>query len=366
VRRDSHRARPNRGPRRSAPAAPPPPFDLDGALRRLAGRRRALILMHDNPDPDAIASALGLRALLAHELDIPSTLALGGIVGRAENRAMLEVLKIPLVPLDRIDPAVFDLVALVDSQPGSGNNSLLPGTIADVVIDHHPARGPHPGSSWLDIRSSLGASSTIVYEYLLRRRVPIDARMATAFLYALRTETRDLGREATSAERAAYVDLVAAADHDAVYRIAHPKHPREHFVALDRALRDARMHGQLLAVNLGALDYPDLVAEIADLLLSFEGARWAACVGYHRRTVYLSIRTEITTAHAGDLIRRVVGKDGAAGGHVRIAGGRLFARVSSERALQPIYEQLVRSLCREVGIVEAPPAPLLPRRERPG
>ena len=40
----------------------------------------------------------------------------------------------------------------------------LQGVQAHVVIDHHPLRGPHPGVIWEDIRSSMGASSTIVYE----------------------------------------------------------------------------------------------------------------------------------------------------------------------------------------------------------
>ncbi|HJZ85511.1 MAG TPA: DHH family phosphoesterase [Polyangia bacterium] len=345
------------------PRPAPSAFDLDTALASLRGRRRALILPHDNPDPDSIAAAEGLRVLLEHELGIASTLALGGIVGRAENRAMVDVLGIPLVPIERIDPAKFDLIALCDTQPGSGNNSLPESMHADIVIDHHPSHGPFPGTVWCDIRSSLGASSTISYGYLNQKRIPIDARLATAFLYALKSETRDLGREATQAERDAYITLVAVADHALLYQIVSPKVPREHFVALDRAIRSARMHGDLMAVNLGALDYPDLVAEIADLMLPFERARWVVCVGYHARVVYLSIRTEDEDAHAGQLIRRVVGRDGAAGGHGRIAGGRLHAKVTTDRQLAPLYEQIVRNVCRELGAPEDRYTPLLPERK---
>jgi nanoRNase/pAp phosphatase (c-di-AMP/oligoRNAs hydrolase) len=336
-------------------------FDLAGALKRIRGRKRGLILMHDNPDPDAIAAAEGLRTLLRTELGIACTLGLAGIIGRAENRAMVDVLGIPLVPFEKIDPKNFDLFALVDTQPGSGNNSLPDGVAADIVIDHHPLR--HPMSApWCDIRDTLGASSTIVYRYLRQRDVPLDARLATAFLYALKSETRDLGREATRAERDAYVDLVARADHAVLYRIAHPKLPREHFIALDRALRGARLIGDLLAVNLGALDYPDLVAEVADLMLAYEGARWVVCVGYHSRRVYLSIRTEVEGARAGEMIRRIVGKDGAAGGHGMIAGGRMFAKVASERALGPVFERIVRGVCVELGRPFGDGTPLLPAR----
>src|SRR5688500_17675298 len=242
-----------------------PSFDLDGALARLAGRKSALIYTHDNPDPDSLAAALGLGRLLEHALAASVTVAYGGIVGRAQNRAMVDTLKMPLSAVETIDVAAFDTVALVDTQPETGNNSLPRDHRVDIVVDHHP---PRPGSArapWCDIRPDLGATSTIVFQYLRSRAVPIDAPLATAFFFALRTETRDLGRESTEAERRAYLALVPLVDHALLYRMTHPKVPRAHFAALDRALRSAQLFGDLVAVNLGALGYPDLVAEIADL-----------------------------------------------------------------------------------------------------
>ena len=103
---------------------PSPPFDLDRALAALAGRRSLLIYTHDNPDPDALAAALGLQRLAETELGVVATLTYGGIVGRAQNRAMVENLKMPLTPVERIDLGQFDTIALVDSQPETGNNSL--------------------------------------------------------------------------------------------------------------------------------------------------------------------------------------------------------------------------------------------------
>lgn len=337
-------------------------FDLAGALAALQGRRRMLIYMHDNPDPDALAAALGLGRLGERELGATVTLAHGGIVGRAQNRAMVENLGMVLTPVERIDPERFDTIALVDTQPETGNNSLPPEHRVDIVIDHHPPRPGSARAAWRDIRPDLGATSTIVFEYLRARAIPIDVSLATAFFFALRTETRDLGRESTEAERRVYLELVPLVDHRLLYRMNHPKVPRAHFAALDRALRSALVFGDIVAVNLGALGYPDLVAEIADLLLSYEGARFVLCIGQYEQSAYLSLRTEADNARAGSVMRHIVGHDGAAGGHGTMAGARLFQKVTSEEALATTYEEMVKRLTEVLGHSVVAGEPLLQLR----
>jgi nanoRNase/pAp phosphatase (c-di-AMP/oligoRNAs hydrolase) len=338
---------------------PRAPFDLAAALHQLEGRTSALIYAHDNPDPDALAAALGLGYMLEKEIGAAVTLAQGGIVGRAQNRAMVETLKIGLTPVERVEPDEFDIIALVDSQPETGNNSLPLGHRLDIVIDHHPPRAASARAPWCDIRPERGATSTMVFDYLRERQIPVDARLATAFFFALRTETRDLGREATEAERRAYLDLVPVVDHNLLYRMMHPKVPREHFAALDRALRSAQVHGDIVAVNLGTLGYPDLVAEIADLLLSYEGARFVLCMGQYEGSAYLSLRTEASEARAGSIMRQIVSTDGAAGGHGTMAGARLFTVVTSATALQASFVEMVRRLCEALGHAPTRPEPLL-------
>ena len=335
------------------------PFQLDLALARLQGRKSALIYMHDNPDPDALAAGLGLQHLIEHELGATVTLAHGGIVGRAQNRAMVDNLHIKLTPVESVDPDGFDAIAMVDSQPETGNNSLPAGHRIDIVVDHHPPRSSSARAPWCDIRPALGATSTIVFEYLRQRHVHIDARLASAFFFALRTETRDLGRESTEAERAAYLELVPLVDHSVLYRMTHPKVPRAHFVALDRALRSAQVFQDIVAVNLGTLGYPDLVAEIADLLLSYESARFVLCLGQYDGSAYLSLRTEASEARAGSVMRHIVGRDGAAGGHGTMAGARLFAPVRDEQTLQASFAEMIKRLCDVLGYHELRPEALL-------
>jgi nanoRNase/pAp phosphatase (c-di-AMP/oligoRNAs hydrolase) len=334
-------------------------FSLSKGLERLQGRRDLLIYMHDNPDPDAMGAAMGLKHLIECTTEVRATLALGGIVGRAENRAMVERLRIPLIPAEVLNTDHFDTIAIVDSQPGTGNNSLPTGREVDIVIDHHPAREESARAGWCDIRPQLGATSTIVLQYLRERNLHLDTGLATALYYAIRSETRDLGREATSAERDAYLFLIPLVDHHLMFRIQQPKLPRQYYEALDRALRRAETWGDVITVNLGLIPYPDLAAEVADLLLDYDAAQFVLSCGRYGKQLFVSLRTEPSQRRAGELMRQLIGADGAAGGHGTTAGGRLYLPVASDADLQIAFEHLVYRLLDLTGRVGAPRFPLI-------
>jgi nanoRNase/pAp phosphatase (c-di-AMP/oligoRNAs hydrolase) len=334
-------------------------FNLDKGLSLLQGRSNLLIYMHDNPDPDAMAGAMGLKHLVESTTDATATLALGGIVGRAENRAMVERLHVPLIPADVLNTNHFDTIAIVDSQPGTGNNSLPNGREVDIVIDHHPAREESARAPWCDIRPHLGATSTIVLQYLREKNVPLHTSLATALFYAIRSETRDLGREATPAERDAYLFLIPQVDHHLMFRIQQPKLPGQYYETLDRALRMAQVWGDVITVNLGSIAYPDLVAEIADLLLDYEGAQFVLCCGRFGKQFFVSMRTEPSQRRAGVLMRQLIGNEGASGGHGTTAGGRLYAPVTTDAELQMVFDHLVYRLLELTGRVGAPKTALI-------
>ena len=322
-------------------------FDLAQALASVSDRKSILILTHDNPDPDGLAAAMGLKRLIEHELGIPATIALSGIVGRAENRTMVNLLGIDLVPLEKLNLDAFDGLALVDAQPHTGNSSIPANLQLDVVIDHHPLRSSPTIACWHDVRPDLGATCTIVFEYLKARQIDLSPALATGLFYALKTETRDLGRESTNAERDAYLELVTQVDHQLLFRISHPKVPRAHFSALDRAIRKAQVWGSVVTVNLDALSYPDLVAEVADMLLGFEEAKVVLCCGRHNGQGFLSLRTEPSEKRAGVLIRDVIRDRGTAGGHGLMAGGRLHQRILGFSVVQPCLPFVGQNLLQE-------------------
>jgi len=100
----------------------------DKKLKKLeslwAGQESLLIVMQDNPDPDAIAAACALKELANVKADITCQLSYGGTIGRAQNRELVDYLGVNLHPFNEIGNKYFDLIAMVDTQPATGNNPL--------------------------------------------------------------------------------------------------------------------------------------------------------------------------------------------------------------------------------------------------
>jgi nanoRNase/pAp phosphatase (c-di-AMP/oligoRNAs hydrolase) len=282
-----------------------------------------VILPHDNPDPDSMASAVTLKYLAHRFLEKEAFIALGGIVGRAENRAMRTYLNIELVPVGEVRFGPDVQVALVDTQPGRSNNSLPDGVVPMVVIDHHPAYAQYPGVPFLDLREDYGATSTILTEYLRESKLDIEPKIATALFYGIAAETQDLGREATAADIEASHFLYPYTNKRRLAKIENARVPREYFRVFRDAIDHAALYDHKVVVSLlGDVQYPDMVAEVADFLLRLDGAEWSAAIGAFNGCLYCSIRTTDRDTNAGDLLQQVLGAK-SAGGHDMIAGGRV-------------------------------------------
>src|SRR3989338_4584206 len=119
------------------PARHPPPTERARAHR---GRELTglVILTHDHPDPDAMASAWALAHLTEHACGFRPRLLYGGVIGRMENQMMVRILNIPVQPVQPNELAQLPHVALVDTQPPFQNNRFPSGRRATMVVDHHP------------------------------------------------------------------------------------------------------------------------------------------------------------------------------------------------------------------------------------
>jgi nanoRNase/pAp phosphatase (c-di-AMP/oligoRNAs hydrolase) len=317
--------------------------------------KSVLIVMQDNPDPDSIASALGLRKIANSQNEAQCTIASGGTVGRAENRALVRYLGLNLRPLAEIDPAKFDLTCMVDTQPGTGNNSFPAEVLPDIVIDHHPVREATRKCRFTDIRRNYGSTSTILCEYLEHLGTTADAPLATALLYGIRSDTQDLGREATKADMDAIYYLYPLANKRVLSQIQRGRVNREYFQMLTEALKNARIYQNgVIITDLGPVNNPDMIGEVADLFLRDDDVTCSMCYGLSGEKILISIRTTDEDLDAGKLIHRVVGRKGTGGGHKTYAGGQIPLAGLAKTASAKLEQQICRKFLKAMRVAEHP------------
>lgn len=325
---------------------PSKPKQLEALLQ---GKKTMLVLIQDNPDPDAIASAVALKTFANSKAQVQCSITHGGTVGRAENQTMVSYLGLNLRPRSEVDLSRFDLIALVDTQPGTGNNALDKSVIPHIVIDHHPVKRLTRSCLFTDIRRRYGATSTILYEYLCESSVEVDIPLATALLYGIRSDTQNLGRETSQADIDAFLALYPKANKRYLSKIEHGKVPTTYYRLLNRAIGNAMVFGSCIITNLEETDNPDMISEIADLFMRHETCTWSMCYGLHNDRVLFSLRTSDSSSDAGKIARKMAGKAGAGGGHDTLAAGLVPIKTDmvSERA--HVAGKLIRIFLKSVG-----------------
>lgn len=311
--------------------------------------KRVLVSSHDNPDPDSIASALLLEALIRRKFGVAVTVGYGGVIGRAENNALLAYAQATFRRLDELDWGRFDTKALVDTQPGAGNHRFANADDIRVVFDHHRLRPQTRSVPFYDVRTRIGATTTLLYSYWKAAGMRITKRYATLMFYALRSETAEMGRKASSLDRESYRELYASADLGALSRITGAKVGRDYFATVHRGIERSTLHGPVVVTRLGRMPYPDVVAEIAEYFLKYEGGAYAFAIGRYRGEVLLSLRSDDPDARLGRTAQDIVRGLGTAGGHGSAAGGQIDVRNRSAAEIERIETTVIRRLLEALG-----------------
>ena len=316
----------------------------------------ALIITHDYPDPDCLASAFGISQLLSYWGIKSSVISFGGFVGRAENRAMIRVLNIPTVPFVLTEIKDYDKIILVDCFPNKGNVPLPPNTTIHAVIDHHPNQPPENAPYFHDIRKEFGATSTIITKYLIEAKCPITPKLATALFYGIKTDTGDMRRENVQEDVECYKLLFDIMDHRLLSRIENPDRDEEFFRILHRAVESTTTAETFGYTYLGNVSTPDYVAEMADLFHSLERLEWMVCSGVFKNHIFFSIRSK-THDTAGVIAEQMATRlGGSGGGHARVAAGRIPVDTDTINKIVGEFEISMKEL---FGIINVPEEKLL-------
>ena len=275
---------------------------------------RVLILTHNEPDPDAMASGLALRTILRRTRQ---TAVIGCLqpVTRPENLRMVKLLDLKIETVTPDQFKEFDKIALVDVQP-----HYFPGILphADLVIDHHPEQ-PGYNAIFKDIRPDYGSTSTILTEHLRAVDMDISERTATAMLYAIKSDTLFFNRHANRADIDAFSYLYPLADASAIRKMEGAEITAERLDYLIKAWQQGRMMEHVFCAFLGEPPREDFIPSVADFYLQLENVQWTVICGVVNDQFVVSVRNLGYSRNAGDFVRRWFNDIGSAGGHRTMA-----------------------------------------------
>ncbi len=284
-------------------------------LRTIVGSaERVAFLLQDDPDPDGIASAIALRTVLGRNRSTTPLFSFGETT-RAENLAMLRLLDVTIDLADTETLRSFPGIALLDVQPAYFGDRL---EHAHVVIDHHSRVGSVE-ADYCDVRPQYGATSTILTEYLEACEADVSQRLATALLYGIKSDTLMLNRETGPADLRAFMSLYPLTNYNILRRIERPELPLSFAGFLVRVLPRLRKQMGLLTLHVGTLQREDIIPQLADFCLQFESTEWVAVSGKSHDALIISVRNPGYVRSAGDVVRKLFGALGRAGGHRSMA-----------------------------------------------
>jgi nanoRNase/pAp phosphatase (c-di-AMP/oligoRNAs hydrolase) len=330
--------------------------------RYLDDADRILILLHNEPDPDAMASGLALRTLLHRTKTTAVIAALEGVT-RPENVRMANLLDIKIETILPEAIEAFDRVAMVDVQP-----HYFAGIVerVDLVIDHHPEQHGY-NAVFKDIREDYGSTCTILTEHLRAVDADISERTATAMLYAIKSDTLFFNRQANRCDIEAFSYLYPLSDANLIRKMEGAEITSERLQFVVKATEQGQLVEQVFATFIGQAPREDVIPYLADFFLQLEHVRWTAVAGVINGSFVLSVRNLGYTRNAGDFVRRFFSDIGSAGGHRAMAKAIVpidafyarFGKLAGQQMTNKIQE-LIAQFLHESGTVEKKKDPATP------
>jgi nanoRNase/pAp phosphatase (c-di-AMP/oligoRNAs hydrolase) len=294
-----------------------------------------IIVLHDFPDPDAIASGFAHKVIGA-AYDIQADIVYAGRISHEQNIALVRMLDLELLPFEGQLKKKYDMAIFVDNQ---GTNALdLVQALRDaevktlLIVDHHePQDLLQPEYS--DIRS-VGATATIYADYLDSDLFSLDksnnqhVKMATALMHGLISDT-------TNFVYAKKEDFHAAAflsdffDAETLSQILAQARSKQVMETIYQSLANRLIAENYSIAGIGYLRAQDrdAIPQAADFLLSEANVHTVIIYGIvalddGEESLVGSMRTNKITIDPDEFVKDVFGKD-AEGNYY--GGGKLSA-----------------------------------------
>ena len=290
-------------------------------LLQLAQGHTVCIQTHDYPDPDALASAFGLQELLRRR-GIDASIGHFGTVDKVNIRMMMDVFEIRTMTAKQMEALSEDVVVInVDVQKNNSNLTDMHGEEL-VCIDHHP---------WVTtekydvvFHKLVGSCATIVTELFEELGEEIPVMVATALLYGIKMDTRNLCAGVTDEDLAAFSLLHRIADHDIIQRLDNNSLQLSDLRAYGAAIQNIAVYDGIGFVHI-PFDCPDgLIASVSNFILELDAVKVAVVYADRAGGLKFSVRSEMSSINAGQLVNLALRGVGNGGGHATMAGGLLY------------------------------------------
>ena len=316
------------------------------------------IITHKNPDPDAISSAVALAEIArrANPKSLTTRIFYEGNIGHQENRTFVNLLDIKM---ERLTPEALQgctYLALVDCSGPGANNDVPPQTPINIIIDHHK-EGKHLAtqSSFVDIRPGIGATASILTQYMQELDVKIDKQVATALLYGIRTDTKEFKRNVTPQDLSYAGYLLPLTDADLLDKIMSPSMSQETLDVIGTAINRRKIQSGYLFANVGYVMNRDALPQAAELLITLEGVNTALVYGITDNAIVISARNRDVRLHVGNALSEAFGDIGDAGGHPNMAAATIplhyFGKVENKGDLLDfVIEPILQKFRTLVGL----------------
>lgn len=283
---------------------------LIAALRKHASGRHVVVI-RGTPDPDSLASAWA-HAQLVSTLGIGCDIVHLPVVSRVENRAMVNILELPLMRIGRADDLDrYAALSLVDANVVE--LPARPDLPCVSIVDHHGVTG-RLSADFVDVRVEIGATSSIYTEYLVEGAPELldatsrGSRLATALTYGIRSDTDDMLR-ATAADFHALAALAPVVDREVLAQLARYSIAAPAMRVLRRALWSMRIHGTSALAGVGHVrpQDRDAIGQAADFIVRREGLKTAIVYGIVGDHIDGSLRTSDATIDPASWLREAFG-----------------------------------------------------------
>lgn len=284
------------------------------------------IFLHNNPDPDAFASAMALENI-CEEYDKNYNTYYGGTIGHPENQIIIETTGIKMTKVEEKDIGPIlqksDTIVFLDFAEAGSNNILPEDTNADIIIDHHRTSKDIKRANYNEIRTDVGATSTIMTKHLLNLGIEISSILASCLLYGIKVDTDDYTKNIFVTDFKIISFLSAVADKDLLDIFESPPINPDTISALGKAIVNRKFkNGSLLAYT-GKISEKDDIPQIANILMRERDIDTVLVYGILNDKIFMSARSKDIKLDIGDRMKKAFSNLGTAGGHQHAAGGKI-------------------------------------------